>query len=178
MITKSLLPLYGQLLADEDPIPLYAIKLLSVILEQIPEIVTVLQRLNLVGVVIQDFHADSHRLNAHLVKAVKTIVESKGLTVADFERFGLVEKVGTVMDMVQQKDQDWCIDSLLNIVYKLLFCASELLRRENSEAAIGFAEPLLNWFPLCVKFMTTGEPSVQENSMHCVTLMLQLYGKH
>jgi len=178
IITESLLPLYGQLLADEDPIPLYAIKLLSVILEQIPEIVSVLHRLKLIGVVIQDFHADSHRLNAHLVKAVRKIVESKGLTVSDFERFGLVEKVGTVMEMVQQKDQDWCIDSLLNIVYELLFCTSELLRKENNEATLNFAEPLLNWFPLCVKFMTTGEPSVQENSKHCVSLMLQLYGEH
>ena len=177
LITKSLLPLYSQLLADEEPIPLYAIKLLSVVLEQIPQMVSVLHRLNLVGLVIQDFHADSRRLNAHLVKSVKKIVESKELSLADFQRFGLVEKVGTVMEMVQQKDQDWCIESLLNIVYELLFCTADLLRKENSETTLAFAEPLVNWFPLCVKFMTTGELSVKERSMHCVALMLQLYGK-
>jgi serine/threonine-protein kinase ULK4 len=177
LITKSLLPLYSQLLADEDPIPLYAIKLLSVILDQMPQTVSVLHRLNLIGVVIEDFHAESHRLNAHLVKAVRTIVESKELTLSDFEGFGLVEKVGSVMEMVQQKDQDWCIESLLNIVYELLFSTADLLRRENSEATLSFAEPLVQWFPLCVKFMSTGEASVQERSMHCVALMLQLYGK-
>ena len=177
LITKSLLPLYSQLLADEDPIPLYAIKLLSVILEQMPVVVSMLHKQDLIGEVLQDFHGDSHRLNAHLVKAVRTIVESKELALSDYERFGLVAKVGSVLEMVQQKDQDWCIESLLNIVYELLFSTADWLRKERSEETLGFAEPLLAWLPLCVKLMTVGESATQERAMHCVTLMLQLYGE-
>lgn len=177
IITKSLLPLYSQLLADEDPIPLYAIKLLSVVLEQSPQVISMLHTQDLIGVVLQDFHGDSHRLNAHLVKAVRLIVESKELTLSDYERFGLVEKVGSVLELVQQKDQDWCIEALLNIVYELLFSTADWLRRERSEETLGFAEPLLAWFPLCVKLMTAGEKATQERAMHCVTLMLQLYGE-
>jgi hypothetical protein len=38
---------------------------------------------------------------------------------------------------------------------------------------LGFAEPLLDWFPVCVKRLG---PEGSERIVYCLTLMLQLYG--
>mmetsp|Transcript_18324 Transcript_18324/g.2974 ORF Transcript_18324/g.2974 Transcript_18324/m.2974 type:complete len:196 (-) Transcript_18324:500-1087(-) len=119
LIAKKFLPLLPGSLADKDPIPLFALKLVSSLLERCPPFTGVLKRYGVISGIFQNFSAGNARLNAHLIKVVKRVVESKDLSIEEIRDFGIIDKTNTVMASVVR--QEWCVDLLLDIIYELLF---------------------------------------------------------
>lgn len=77
LILKRLFTHYGRILSDKDPMPLFGLKLLSVIVERNPAFVAVLMKLQLVGVLLDYFTVGHPRFNTFTVKIVKQIVSSR-----------------------------------------------------------------------------------------------------
>lgn len=71
LILKRLFTHYGRILADKDPMPLFGLKLLSVIVERNPAFVAVLKKLSLVSVLMEYFAVGHPRFNTFTVKIVK-----------------------------------------------------------------------------------------------------------
>ncbi len=55
LIKKSLLPNYQTILEDQDPIPLYGLKLLSILVEKNPQLVHILKQMKLVDLLFSFF---------------------------------------------------------------------------------------------------------------------------
>jgi len=55
LILKKLFAHYGVILTDKDPMPLYGLKLLSVIVERNAAFVTILKKLKLIPILIEYF---------------------------------------------------------------------------------------------------------------------------
>jgi hypothetical protein len=74
LILKKLFGHYGLIITDKDPMPLFGLKLLSVIVERNPAFVTILSKLKLVAILIDYFSVGHPKFNAFTVKIVKQIV--------------------------------------------------------------------------------------------------------
>jgi serine/threonine-protein kinase ULK4 len=83
LILKQLFPKYGVILSDQDPVPLFGLKLLSIIIEKNPAFITILINLNLISVVTNYFTVGHARLNRYTIKIIKHLVESKTLSIED-----------------------------------------------------------------------------------------------
>jgi len=59
---------------DRDPVPLFGLKLLSVIVERNVGFVAILKKLNLIEVLLEYFSAGHPKFNAYTVKIVRYIV--------------------------------------------------------------------------------------------------------
>ena len=74
LILKKLFSQYGIILTDKDPMPLFGLKLLSVIVERNGAFVGILKKLNLISYLIDFFTVGHSKFNAFTVKIVKQIV--------------------------------------------------------------------------------------------------------
>lgn len=74
LILKKLFGLYGLILSDKDPMPLFGLKLLSIIVERNQAFITILVKLNLIPILLEYFEVGHSKFNAFTVKIVKNIV--------------------------------------------------------------------------------------------------------
>lgn len=133
MILKRLFPHYGSILSDEKPLPLYGLKLLCAIVERNSAFVTILKKLKLVDIMMEYFSEDHPQFNAHLIKIICCIVESKELKLEDLQEYDLVKKLNKVLAASIKGSGDWCLDHLLDIVYELLHYIAETIKDTVSD---------------------------------------------
>lgn len=188
LIIKQFFPLLPTILADQNPIPLFALKQLSSILECCPPYTGILKRSGVLPTIMEYFSAGHPKLNPNLIQVVKKVLECKDLTLEEMRNYNVVEKINSVMRV--GVTEDWCVEPMLDIIYELLFQTAEQVRSKKSptensilgeeysyEAALQFTQPLLKSFTLCVELLSHSDSNIEDKSSHCVALMLQLYGK-
>ena len=129
IILKQLLPNYGIILTDQDPVPLYGLKLLHVIIERNPDFIGVLKKLKVLGILTEYFVVGHNRLNMHTIRIVRSISESKDVGIDELKHFDIFDKVRLVLkNMVTNYKQDWCNDALLDILYNLAMRTFEQIK--------------------------------------------------
>ena len=74
LILKKLFPHYGTILSDSDPMPLFGLKLLSVVVERNSAFVVILNKLKLIEILFQYFEVNHAKFNAFTVKIIRAIV--------------------------------------------------------------------------------------------------------
>jgi len=74
LILKKLFSHYGVILTDKDPMPLYGLKLLQIIVERNSAFITILKKLKLISVLLEYFAIGHQKFNGFIVKIVKLIV--------------------------------------------------------------------------------------------------------
>ena len=74
LILKRLFPHYGLILSDADPMPLFGLKLLSVVVERNSAFVVILSKLKLIEVLFTYFEVNHAKFNAFTVKIVRAII--------------------------------------------------------------------------------------------------------
>ena len=147
------LPIFSELLQDIDPIPLYSLKLLSAILDRCMAFTTIIKKLKLVPTIIQNFQGGNPKLNLHLISVVKKIIDSHEHSLEELGEIGLIEKVSSVMRVIQE--QDWCVDKMLDILYELLCLTAETLKTKRSDySVLKITEPLCENFVSCTKILS------------------------
>ena len=152
LIGRALLPEYRELLGETDPIPLYALKLLSAILERNISFVAQVKKLALFNMIIENFEGGNPRLNLHLISVVKKIIESHELSIDELGQMGVIDRVSSVMRVIQE--QDWCVEKMLDILYELLSITTDALRvKRNDQSLIKITEPLCENFISCTKIL-------------------------
>ena len=153
LISLMVLPIFSELLQDIDPIPLYSLKLLSAILDRCMAFTTIIKKLKLVPTIIQNFQGGNPKLNLHLISVVKKIIDSHEHSLEELGEIGLIEKVSSVMRVIQE--QDWCVDKMLDILYELLCLTAETLKTKRSDySVLKITEPLCENFVSCTKILS------------------------
>jgi len=126
LILKKLLQHYGIILTDKDPMPLFGLKLLSVIVERNSGFVAILKKLKLIEILLEYFAAGHSKFNAYTVKIVRCIVAQKDVELEQLESASLVQRINEIMESVMSNHQEWCTDHLLEIMNELLHKAANL----------------------------------------------------
>lgn len=120
LILKKLFSHYGTILTDKDPMPLFGLKLLSVIVDRNTGFVTILKRLKLISILLEYFTVGHPKFNTFTVKIVKSIVASRDIELEELLHLQAIEKINGIMTNVMSSHQEWCTDHLLEIMNEIL----------------------------------------------------------
>lgn len=163
LIVKQIIPSIPEYLADQDPIPLYSLKLLSSIVERCIAFLRIVKLNGLFPILLDNFSAGNPKMNMNLVVIVKKIIESQENSLEDLVKLGVINKVNSVMKVIF--DQDWCVEIMLDILYELLFLTAESVRGKKSNQDLGIlrlTESLSENFVLCTKVLKFIEENVSD----------------
>lgn len=80
--------------------PLYGLKLLSVIVERNSGFVTILKKLKLIPILIDYFTVGHPKFNLFTVKIIKSIVQSREVDLEELARLQIIEKINGIMNNV------------------------------------------------------------------------------
>lgn len=133
LILKKLFPKYASILEDQDPVPLFGLKLLSIIVERNSAFITILSDLNLVSTICEYFEEGHQRLNRYTIKIIKNIVESDTLTTDDIIELKIAEKANMIVVNMLKNKQDWCFELLLDIIYYLLKDTADKIQSKDAD---------------------------------------------
>jgi serine/threonine-protein kinase ULK4 len=180
LLIQQVLPLLPHLLRDQDPIPLYAQKLVSIVLDHCLAFVSILKRHGVLTQMLDDFEPTQTKLNGHIVSIVKRVVESKELSLSDLVSMRLVPRVNAVIQYLSE--QDWCLELTLDILLGLLFFTAEQLRapRADAEAVLNCTYSLVENIGFCGKLSFKPVKTTQElaeKASSCLSMLVQLFGR-
>ena len=111
--------------------PLYGLKLLSVILERNAAFVMILKKLSLTQVLLEYFSVGNPKFNAFTVKIVRAMVASREIPIEELLEHDIVTKLNKIMQDVVTKNQEWASDHLLIIMNEILHLVAELKKTDT-----------------------------------------------
>jgi len=153
LILKNLFPSFGLTLADNDPVPLFGLKVLSAIIERNPVFVPLLKQYNLF-IQISDYYNVNHpRLNRHTIKIMKSMIESKELAFSEYGQFKIIERTTLIIKTMLKNKQDWCIEFLLDIIHEILSQFNEVVKVREQEIS-KYIDDIFNNFDVCVQLLS------------------------
>ena len=117
------------ILSDSDPMPLFGLKLLSVVVERNSAFVVILNKLKLIDILFSYFEVNHLKFNAFTVKIIRAIVMSREIELSELMQMNVVEKMNGILENVMQNNQEWCTDHLLEIINEILHMASEIKKK-------------------------------------------------
>ncbi|AWO96963.1 putative serine/threonine-protein kinase ULK4 [Scophthalmus maximus] len=204
LITESLLPRYESLLQAEEPIPLYALKLLVSVTEHSTKICRLIKHSRILPTVFQLIMANRSNVTSGMVQnAVALLCNLTEGTVMDLEPLhhqGLIEVVVNTLSeaAVVPPDGDGhamrkighlVLQALLELLHNILKQTSQFVRAALKSQRLscpavemGAAEKLLQANrPLSqlsthlIHMLSTENQEVWEESIQCLSLLVQLY---
>lgn len=134
LILKKLFQHYGLILSDADPMPLFGLKLLSVVVERNSAFVVILNKLKLIDHLFQYLDVSHPKFNAFTVKIIKVIIQSREIEIQALINMNIVQKINGIFANVMKNNQEWCSDHLLEIINELLHMASDLKKKQTEKA--------------------------------------------
>lgn len=165
-LQTQLFPRLLQLLQDVDPLPLFALKLLSAIVERNPAVFARQMRKQepLLMPMIADYYQVGHpRLNRHTINILKAVIHSKELSLVEVQHYRLGEKtVALLKSAVATKTSpslvqplgDWCTEILLDVLQQLLASLIDVVSSREAEVA-RLIDEVLGSFDLCVTLLSS-----------------------
>jgi serine/threonine-protein kinase ULK4 len=134
LIMEDLLPMCPSLIESEDPIPLYALKLLSGTLEIEPALCREVIALGLAPQFFEFLSLDHTNNNVHNVRLCLTLARSTALSTRTLWDYKAPEKVAAVLSYTHQNNVGPFVEPALGI-------AATLLRRARNTMSIGASTP-------------------------------------
>ena len=125
LIHRQFLPQVPQLLVDEDPIPLYALKLLSTVMERAPAVAIEAEQLGLLPLTVDFLQLDHPNNNIHNLRLIEALVQSgassaESRCIPTLYSLGLADRLVSVLEYAHANQVDSFFESVLGIVLCLL----------------------------------------------------------
>lgn len=181
LLLTQLFPRLLHLLQDADPVPLLALKLISAIAERNPPLFARQMRKQdalLLPLIAENYQVGHPRLNRHTINILKSVIQSKELSLAEIQHFRLGEKTHLLLKSALSSKQslgDWCTEILLDVLQLLLAGLIDVVKTKEQEV-LKLIDDVLASFDLCVQTVGTasGEAATAlvERSSQCLILML------
>ncbi|XP_063778472.1 serine/threonine-protein kinase ULK4 isoform X2 [Pseudophryne corroboree] len=201
LVRKSLLPQYERILAEPDPVPVYALKLLVPLTEYSPPFIRVIEDSNLVPVLFQVIltHQDNILGNViqNVISLLYNLVSHQDTNMKLLYEQGLVHHVSNLIvetaafylevdDKSRLKTANAQLLLLLDILNCMLKYTSGIIRlaqktgqledTRTAEDLLLVNKPLTDLISLLVQLLPSDDPEIYENSSQCLSLMVQFYG--
>ena len=108
------------ILCDNDPVPVYGLRLLATIIERNPKYIGVLKKAGLERIVNEFYEVGSGKLNRHTISIMKALIEAKEFSLEDISQMQILPKTHQILKSMASNRQDECIDTLLDLLKDLL----------------------------------------------------------
>ena len=120
IIINNLLPQWSYMLDESEPVPLFALKLLSSLTDRCPMYVEVVDKLGFFPTILQFYQVGNKKLNQYTIKIIKNFVETPEVPYSTVSGYKILENTLEIIENMITQKQDWCIDSLCNTLQALV----------------------------------------------------------
>jgi serine/threonine-protein kinase ULK4 len=166
----SIVPLCGSLLDDDDPIPLYTLKLMSLMTTADPSLVGTLHAHRLLPRVAEFFDVDHRNNNVHNVRLVLKFLEADVIPKLVAFQLGIPTRLAAVLRFAVHRVVEPFFEPCLAITRALLTAAAQGLPGVYPDDASPVAQEL----PLFLLLCTSADPAISELAAECVALAVRV----
>lgn len=114
------MPNYKYLLNEEDPVPLFALKLLSALTDRSDHFLTSIEKLGILPMVLEYYSFGHKRLNQHTIKVVKNMIDSPEITLETIYEHYIIENTLTIIDNMLDQHQLCYSETLIEILQSII----------------------------------------------------------
>ncbi|KAL2644142.1 hypothetical protein R1flu_011729 [Riccia fluitans] len=172
IIGKHFLPLYQKLVEDEDPIPMYAHKLLVMLLDHKCIKVADILQLKLVSQFFEFLFDDLSTINLHNVRLCLFLASAPEVDSNTLSSLKVVGRIGALLDFVHAKGMEDFLDPVLSV------CKFFLVRNAGTSGKTGWNEKgegliegigeLCSHSGIFLQLCESHEPRISDTATECL----------
>lgn len=170
-ISEGLIPACGTLLQDDDPTPLFALKLLAGAIEQDPTLLKEAVLHELETSFFAFLHLENENNNVHNLRICVHVVQSGYISNERLLSLDAPCKLRNVLWYAYRNS----VETFLR--YALDACAQLLQRDKYEDSERKFARYLATITPVCVELAVAPDESLARQSLFCVDMLLEYAGE-
>ncbi|KAL3692536.1 hypothetical protein R1sor_006187 [Riccia sorocarpa] len=172
IIGKHFLPLYHKLVEDEDPIPMYAHKLLVMLLDHKCIKVADILQLKLVSQFFEFLFDDLSTINLHNVRLCLFLASAPEVDSNTLSSLKVVGRIGALLDFVHAKGMEDFLDPVLSVCkFFLVRNAASSGKTGGNEKGEGLIEgigELCAHSGIFLELCASHEPRISETATECL----------
>ena len=164
-IQENILPNLPSLLNDEDPIPLYSLKMLIAILDFNPELTSVVSELGLLPNFISYLSLDHPNNNVHNLRLCKIMTSTMEVPLDELLKYGIVERAASVLSYTCENMVEAFMEPSLELCFAII---SRVLEQGDRKSLNVMAETCIQKIVNLGKHADVG---VSEMAGKCVSML-------
>nr|XP_044992836.1 serine/threonine-protein kinase ULK4 isoform X2 [Jaculus jaculus] len=204
LIRDELLPQYEHILAEPDPVPAYALKLLVAMTEHNPTFTRLVEESKLIPLIFEVILEHQESILGNTMQSgialLNNLVTCKESNMTLLYEQGLVspmcnlftETATLYLDVDKRNNNEMAatlLVSLLDILHAMLMYTSSIVRlalqaqksgsngdTQAAEDLLLLSKPLTDLTSLLIPMLPSEDPEISEVSSKCLSILLQLYG--
>eukprot|EP00798_Chlamydomonas_sp_ICE-L_P014436 gene14436-20443_t len=173
LLRQSVLPLVPRLLKDEDPMPLYALKLLGGLLEVNSQYVHDVEGLGLASQFFEFLSLEHSNNNVHNIRLCRQIIAAGGLTLPELLELRVSEKVSAVLDYATHNNVEPFLEPVLELCHTIVQRDSAEVSAQRSDGAL--MATLLDLSVTFLELCAHPDAPVSNAAALCVDDMVSVY---
>jgi len=108
------------MLDEADPVPLFAIKLLSALTDRSCEFVSAIEKVGILPSILEFYTIGHKRLNRHTIKIIKCVMDTPDISLESIYKYGIIEGTVSIIESMLEQNQDWYFDVLMATLYSII----------------------------------------------------------
>ncbi|KAL3147840.1 hypothetical protein ABBQ32_002563 [Trebouxia sp. C0010 RCD-2024] len=173
VVSDAVLPLIPAVLQEEDPMPLYALKLLVVLLDTHPSWALHLQRLNLIPRFFEFLSLEHSNNNVHNIRLCRLVIANADISSQDLADMRVAEKVSAVLAYSNENAVEPFLEPVVALSQALLEKDQQDMHRNMDEA--GTTDALLPAIPILLELSSHSEAAVACTSAQCLAMLMEMF---
>uniref|UniRef100_A0A7S0S6G9 Protein kinase domain-containing protein n=1 Tax=Chlamydomonas leiostraca TaxID=1034604 RepID=A0A7S0S6G9_9CHLO len=173
LLTQSVLPLIPRLLRDDDPMPLYALKLLGGLLEVKPAYVQSVEAMGLASQFFEFLSLEHSNNNVHNIRLCRQIIAAGTMPVPHLVQMQVAEKVAAVLEYAAANNVEPFLEPALELCHAIIARDSKEVEAGRSDGSL--MATLLDKAGLFLELCGQPDVPVSCAAALCLTAMVSVY---
>ncbi|KAH7436627.1 hypothetical protein KP509_05G028600 [Ceratopteris richardii] len=171
---QQFLPYYSKMMDDDDPIPMYAQKLLVMLLDIKCIKIEDILHLKLISHFFDFLRNDFSTVNLHNVRLCHFLASAPEVKTSSLSQLEISGRVGALLEFVHGREMEDFLEPSLSLCKSLLMrCSKE--RQEVQDDVINDIGEFINITGVLFELCCRDEPSVAELAAQCVLLLVRVH---
>ena len=116
LTSNIVLPALLQILQDQDPLPLYSVKLMTLMSEGTSLIITTIFNIDRFQSLLALYDVTNPKFNHCIFKLIQSFLESSCCNLKDFNQFFFIQKTAHMALKFSKGKQDWIFNQIIDLV--------------------------------------------------------------
>eukprot|EP01012_Entosiphon_sulcatum_P041191 TRINITY_DN55003_c0_g1_i1.p1 TRINITY_DN55003_c0_g1~~TRINITY_DN55003_c0_g1_i1.p1 ORF type:complete len:1276 (-),score=187.17 TRINITY_DN55003_c0_g1_i1:24-3851(-) len=172
LVADLVLPRCSALLADKDPVPLYALKLLNTVAGDNAPLLVALQSLGIADRLLSFFELTNRNNNVHNVRMIQKMMECPAIPKTDLLSERLVTNLLSVLTYSYTNNAVAFLEPCICIASNLLAQAAKSV---PGDPLLAMIQPLTTALPLFLALASAVDQQTATEAANCVALAFRVY---
>ena len=169
LLRDTILPTIPRLLQDEDPMPLYALKLLGGLLEVNPGYVANVESMGLSSQFFDFLSLEHANNNVHNIKLCRQVIHAGRMSTQELLRLQVADRVAAVVNYAAQNNVEPFLEPVLELSHTLM--QRRPIDQQLQQLTAVFLDQAANFLELCAHLDT----NIGRSAASCVLDLVEIF---